>query len=476
MKFLRNTISLFIPMLLFSSCLFAQEEEEIFQNAPLLNEVHVVIRNLFIHGNKITKNYMIEREVTMNKNRSYALSEVINGLERSKQNLMNTSLFVSANMYFDNWKNDSLDIHAEVDERWYYFPVPYFKPMDRNLQVWASDYKFSLKRVNYGMKFMGENISGRNDKLNIWLMDGFSKKFAVRYYNPFSDPKLRIGWAVDINQTWNKEIFYKSLNNKQVFFRDPNQYIKKEFYVGTTFSYRKGSINRHYVRTAWRSTSIADTVLKLNKNYLGNGVTTQSAPEIQYTFQHLKINYFPYPTKGSLFVADFLQRGISNKMKLSQFSFRYGKFVEFHKKYYFNVIADAYLKAPFKQPYINQYLLGYGDSYIRGLERYVVDGLAAGTLKGTVGKQIYAVKVNSGMKSKTYNTIPFKFYVKLYGDVGYVYNDANLFDSQLNNKLLYSFGAGLDIVSIYDFVMRIEFTYNQFNRLGLYFHNYESRY
>jgi hypothetical protein len=163
-------------------------------------------------------------------------------------------------------------------------------------------------------------------------------------------------------------------------------------------------------------------------------------------------------------------------MNLTQFVFRYGKFHEFKKKNYFSIVADAHLKAPFKQPYINQYILGYGDQYLRGLQRYVVDGVAGGTLKATLGRELYSVKVNSGLKSKAYRTIPFKFYAKIHGDVGYVYSNTNLNETNLNNKLLYSFGAGLDIVSIYDFVLRIEFTYNQFNQLGTYFHNYESRY
>ena len=467
---------LFLSMLLLLIRASAQEEEEVFQNAPILNEARVTIRNVIVHGNKITKRYMVAREIILKSNQSYSVGEVLDGLEKSRQNLMNTSLFVSVHTYFTNWKNDSMDVHAEVAERWYYFPSPYFKPMDRNIQVWARDYNFSLRRVNFGIKFMGENTTGRNDKLNIWLMDGFSRRLALKYYNPFSDPKLRIGWAIDVNQSWNKEIFYKSFNNKQVFYRDPNQYLRKDFYAGTTFSYRKGSINRHYLRTGWRSSSIADTVLRMNKNYLGDGIQAVSYPEIQYTFQHLKINYFPYPTKGSLFVADVLRRGVNRQMNLTQFVFRYGKFHEFKKKNYFSIVADAHLKAPFKQPYINQYILGYGDQYLRGLQRYVVDGLAGGTLKATLGRELYSVKVNSGFKSKAYRTIPFKFYAKIHGDVGYVYSNVNLNETNLNNKLLYSFGAGLDIVSIYDFVLRIEFTYNQFKQLGTYFHNYESRY
>jgi outer membrane protein assembly factor BamA len=454
----------------------AQEEEEVFQNAPILNEARVTIRNVIVHGNKITKRYMVAREIVLKSNQTYTVGEVLEGLEKSRQNLLNTSLFVSAKTYFTNWQNDSMDVHAEIDERWYYFPVPYFKPMDRNFQVWARDYGLSLKRVNVGIKFMGENTTGRNDKLNIWLMDGFSRRIALKYYNPFSDPKLRIGWAIDVNQTWNKEIFYKSSNNKQLFYRDPNQFLRRDFYLGTTFSYRKGSINRHYLRTGWRTSSIADTVLIMNKNYLGDGLKSVAYPEIQYTFQHLKINYFPYPTKGSLFIADLLKRGVNEKMNLTQFTFRYGKFHEFKKKNYFSVIADAYLKAPFNQPYINKYLLGYGDQYLRGLERYVVDGVAGGMVKGTLGREIFNVKLNSGFNSKTYRTIPFKFYAKVHADVGYIYNNINVIENSLNNKLLYSFGGGLDIVSIYDFVLRIELTYNQFNKMGVYFHNYESRY
>lgn len=462
---------------LISRCAHAQEtEEEGYQHAPILNEAHVAIRNVVVHGNKITKRYMVLREITLKSDQSYTLGEVLSGLEKSHNNLMNTALFVFAKVYFSNWQNDSMDIHAEVNERWYYFPTPYFKPMDRNIQVWGSDYNFSLKRVNFGIKFRGENITGRNDKLNIWLMEGFSRRLAIKYYNPFSDPKLRIGWAIDMNKTWNKEVFYNTLANKQVFHRDPNNYMRKDSYIGATLSYRKGSINRHFLKIGWQSISIADDLVNLNENYLSKGLNTLAYPEMQYSFQHLDMNYFPYPTNGTLFVANVLRRGVNDKMNLTELSVRYGKFHEFKKKNYVSVVADALLKLPFKQPYINQLLMGYGDLYLRGLERYVIDGTAGTTIKATLGRQIYQMKIPSGFNAKTYRYIPFKFYLKLYGDLGYVHNNTNFTASNLNNKLLYSFGAGLDVVSIYDFVLRIECTYNQFNRMGIYFHNNEARY
>jgi len=53
--------------------------------------------------------------------------------------------------------------------------------------------------------------------------------------------------------------------------------------------------------------------------------------------------------------------------------------------------------------------------------------------------------------------------------VGYSYSPGinnNLF----NNKLMYTWGAGFDVVSIYDLVFRFEYSFNQLGENGLYLH------
>ena len=43
-------------------------------------------------------------------------------------------------------------------------------------------------------------------------------------------------------------------------------------------------------------------------------------------------------------------------------------------------------------------------------------------------------------------------------------------NSILNNKLLYTYGAGFDVLSYYDFVAKIEYSFNQLGEKGLFLH------
>ena len=468
---MRNFFSLFLLFLAPVVFVFAQDknkEEEVYQDNILLTHSHVTIRNIIVNGNKKTKAYIIGREITFREGSSYSISEILSGIQTSRQNLMNTALFVEANVNFTNWVNDSMDIYADVKERWYFFPLPYLKPIDRNLNVWLKDYNLSLDRVNYGMKFIGQNITGRNDRLNAWLINGYSQRLALRYYNPFSDNSLKHGWGFDFSYSRSREMNYDTKDNKQVFFKDPTQFIRKQVYFGGLYSYRKGSIARHYVRFGIQNETVADTVIKLNPNYLGTNTTKVIYPELRYTYQYFDLNYIPYPTKGTSLEFEFLKRGIGKGTDLTQVQVRLGKYFKLPNKLYISSIVEANLKLPFDQPFFNQSLLGYNDSYLRGLEYYVIDGVAGGFIRNTIGKEIYSLNFKTGLRSKTYSSIPFKFYIKAYGDAGFVYNKNNLLTNTLNNKLMYSGGIGLDIISIYDIVFRVEYSFNQKGQSGLF--------
>lgn len=469
MMLLRKHFSLLFFMFVSALFVHAQDkEEEVYQDNIILHSTKVVIRDIIITGNKKTKNYIIGREITFKEGSAYSISEILSGVQTSRQNLMNTALFVDAAVNFTNWVNDSMDIYADVKERWYFFPLPYLKPIDRNLNVWIKDYDLSLDRVNYGMKFIGQNITGRNDRLNAWLINGYTQRAALRYYNPFSDNSLRHGWGFDFSYSRNRELNYDTKDNKQVFFKDPSKFIREQFYFGGLYSYRKGSIVRHYLRLGVQGEKIADTVVKLNANYLGSNKTNVVYPELRYTYQYFDLNYIPYPTRGTSVEFEFLKRGFGKEVNLTQLQLRVGKYFQLPYKIYIATNAEANLKLPFDQPFFNQPLLGYFDSYMRGLEYYVVDGVAGGFIRNTVGKEIAAVRFNTGLRSKTYGSIPFRFYLKGYGDVGYVYNKNNLLTNGLNNRLIYTGGIGLDIITIYDIVLRVEYSFNQKGENGLF--------
>ena len=468
---LRKYFSLLVFLLIPTLLVFSQDkEEEVYQDNIILHSSKVVIRNILVSGNKKTKKYIIGREIVFKEGSAYSISEILSGVQTSRQNLMNTSLFVDATVNFTNWVNDSMDVYADVKERWYFFPLPYLKPIDRNLNVWLKDYDLSLDRVNYGMKFIGQNITGRNDRLNAWLINGYSQRAALRYYNPFSDNSLRHGWGFDFSYSRNRELNYDTKGNKQVFFKDQTKFIRDQFYAGALYSYRKGSIERHYVRLGVQGESIADTVSRLNPNYLGDSKRRVVYPELRYTYQYFDLNYIPYPTKGTSIEFDFLKRGFGKNVNLTQLQLRFGKYFTLPKKFYVSSFVEGNIKLPFDQPFFNQSLLGYNESFMRGLEYYVVDGVAGGYIRNTIGKEIAAVRFNTGLRSKTYGSIPFRFYLKAYGDAGYIYNKNNIMSNDLNNRLIYSGGVGLDILSIYDIVLRVEYSFNQKGENGLFIH------
>lgn len=445
-----------------------QNEDPQHEDDNVLRTSMLTIRDVSITGNKITKGYIIEREVPVKKGHKYSISDILKSIPSAKQNIINTGLFIDASVDFTNWVNDSIDIVVEVKERWYYFPVPYFRPVDRNFNVWIKDYGANLSRVNYGLKLIANNVSGRNDKLNIWLITGYSRQVVLNYVAPNFDKTLKNGISFDFLFSQNKELNYNTLDNKQQFYKNDQSFVTDRLKIGVGYSYRTGYIKRHNVKLSYNIVRINDSIFERNPNYFGNQSKKAIFPEASYQYQDFHVNYIPYPTKGFMWDITFIKRGISKEMNLWELNGRTGKYWELWPKHYFSMAGAAAVKLPFIQPYYNTQLMGYGEIFLRGLENYVVDGVAGGVYKATLSREIWNPKLKTGLKSRSYAVIPFKFYLKTYGDVGYVYSKNRLGANPLNNRLLYSGGFGVDVISIYDAIIFLEYSFNQLGEKGLF--------
>ena len=62
------------------------------------------------------------------------------------------------------------------------------------------------------------------------------------------------------------------------------------------------------------------------------------------------------------------------------------------------------------------------------------------------------------------------FWLKLFTQLGYVYSEKPMNANKLSNTLLRTAGIGVDIISIYDFVFKIDYSVNQLGDKGLYLH------
>jgi outer membrane protein assembly factor BamA len=433
-------------------------------------EVRHTVRFFEIQGAKKTRSFIIRREFALREGTSYLLPEIISGIRTTRQNLINTALFVDVVVQPCRWEGDTLDIMVEVKERWYYWPFFYFKPIDRNWNVWLNQYNASLERLNYGVKLKGDNITGRNDKVNIWIIDGYARQLTFKYFNPFADRSLRHGYGFELSRSFTREVNYGTLANRQQFFKDTEGFMRKQYYAGLTYSYRNGSVNRHTARMGIAREWVSDSILKRNPEFLAEGRSGVSYFMLNYHFQHLDVDYIPYPNRGQTLELQFTKQGLGGPMDLWQLNVRASRHWTMPHKLYFSLQGDFGLKAPFNQPFINRNLMGYGDMFLRGLEYYVVDGIAGGVVRSTLRRRVTDWKLRTGLKSKTYAVIPFQFYAKTFADVGYVHDPQRRQDERLANRFMYSGGVGLDVITIYDWVIRLEFSFNQFRESGFFFH------
>jgi hypothetical protein len=147
----------------------------------------------------------------------------------------------------------------------------------------------------------------------------------------------------------------------------------------------------------------------------------------------------------------------------------YNKLWQLGGNWYSDIYLSAKIKLPFDQPYINQRALGFGEAYLRGLEYQVIDGAAFGMARSTIKRRLAAFSVPLPFKSKSAKRIPFSIFAKSYADVGYAYAKKK-YDTYLNNRLLYTGGVGIDIVTFYDLTLRFEYSFNQLGQKGLFLH------
>ncbi len=458
-----------------------QRLQKIIRQFP--DSVVLTIRSVTINGHKRTKDYIVLREVPFVTGSRFTAKELESVIEQARMNVFNTQLFLEVIPRITSWDAQFVDVLFEVKERWYIFPSPHFKLVDRNPNQWLIEQNGSLERVNYGLKLNWDNVSGRRDKLNFNFINGYTREYSVFYEQPYADKKLERGFLGGIFYKQSRQMAYATDSNKQIFFPAQNNQINA--FVRTTlkleagYTIRKGFNQRHAFRLSFVDEQVPDTIGTIIQNntlkgylpYFENNRTRQRFGEFVYSYQYLNANNNIYPWKGFLFSGSFTQRGLGAKgMNLWQFQGKGGKFFQLAKKTSASAVGYYLVKVPFKQPMYNMAALGYGDWFLRGLEYYVIDGVQAGILKATLRQEVANINVPTFViKNEKYKKIPFKIIAKVYGDIGASHIPV-VSNSILNNRLLYTYGAGVDVLSYYDFVARFEYSFNQLGQKGLFLH------
>jgi outer membrane protein assembly factor BamA len=432
----------------------------------------VYIAGIACYGNVKTKPQIIEREFSFKQGDYIKATTLKEKLEFARTQLINTGLFIQVEVRVENKFENIVFISVLVKERWYIFPLPYVKPVDRNFNEWLITQKASLDRVNYGVKIIHNNFSGRNDKANLWLITGYNSQFALKYERPYSFHSLKLGYNVFASLNKQRELNFGSNQSKQLFYRNDSEFARQSSRIQFDLVYRPAIRTRHYFRIGYGTERISDSIFARNPGYFRKELQSIAFPEFAYIIQHYRTDYNVYPMKGYQIEASLVrQGGFKGDMNMTMLRTIASYTQPVKEKIQFQYQFGGILRVPFDQPFFNRQLFGYGGIFMRGLEYYVIDGVAGAVGRFTARRQMldFIVPLPTSKKNKTKFDVPILIMFKVYGDAGYAY-DKNPGTSLLNNKFLYTGGAGVDLVAAYDIALKLEYSFNQFGESGFFFH------
>ncbi len=446
-------------------------KKNLFLKETFIDSSLVKIANISIMGNKHTKSYIILRETQFKVGDFLQRNKLAEYFKQARTQIYNTNLFIEVNMDSTFLNDSTIQVNVEVKERWYIFPAPQFALTDRSYKEWINTFNADFNRVVYGLNFKHYNFSGRRDQLDITILNGYARNLSFSYSSPYSNSKLTKGFSIAAGITQNREIGYKtSSNNKPLVYKNDG-FVRNNYYVGAAYNWRNAFFKTTGISVGLNYTIVDDSVVneKYNLNYFGNEKVKQFIPDFNIGVGFSNTDRNAFPLKGVQYNYGISKRGfgLSGGINNTTLYGGYAKYISHPHNFFSNIKASGILKIPFEQAYINQRALGYSSFKLRGLELYVIDGVAAFNGKYTLSKKVLSFKIPMPFKIKELPYIPFTFFVKAYTDVGYSYIPAQ-YNTKLNNRFLYTGGIGLDILSLYDLVFKIEYSFNQLRENGLF--------
>jgi outer membrane protein assembly factor BamA len=438
--------------------------------AVVTDTSYIIVRNVLITGNKRTRSSYVVRELGTVPGDTIRLKDLSSTLDAGRRQLMNTTLFLNVVPNVKNWEGNTADLEFEVYERWYLLAFPIFKLADRNFNQWWVEQGKRLDRVNVGVRGAHSNLTGRNDELNGIVQIGYTQQLAFTYSLPYVDNGFRHGVGLTFAYSRNREINDSSSGNKQTFYRQDN-FLREVYNFGLSYAYRRAINTRHQVFLTYNFEKVSDTVALHTPNYLGEARHRIQYLNLLYRVTYIRADSWIYPLKGITLQGEVEKMGFGPFRDIDHWKLRarVTKYWQLFPDTYGTLGVRGQAKFPADQPYINQKAMGYQEDYLRGLEYYVVDGTSFFILKSTLRRQVMSFNVKLPWVPVKFNTIPVRILLKIYSDAGYTYNKfpGNGF---LNNRMLYTGGMGVDIVSFYDTCVRLEYSINQLGQKGLFLH------
>jgi outer membrane protein assembly factor BamA len=432
----------------------------------------VRVMGITVTGNAVTKDRIILRELVLSEGDTLGTEAFYERVERSRQNLMNTGLFNTVTVLPLFLDTRSVIVEVVVNERWYLWPAIVFDLADPNFNTWwlTKD----LDRVNYGLYLYKYNFRGRNETIYAKAQFGYTNQYALRYKVPFIDRKQRWGFSIGGGYEQQAEITAGTVDNKRILIRNPDGSNRDEWRADLEVTLRRA----HDVRHAWRvgivGAEVQDTIVEQALDYFDGREQRTRYLTVGYSLirDRRDVRIFPRSGHYAELRVDRLGLGLLGEAEPDVTTF-YGTVKQWWPVKERSTIAIA-LRGKLTQgtpPYYVQEGLGYS-AQVRGYEYYVADGEHFVLGRANYVFTLYRPRTfrMEAVPLEAFRTLHVALYLNLFADAGRVWDSRYAARNFLNDQWQSGYGAGLDLVTSYDQVVRGEYTFNALGEHGFFLH------
>jgi outer membrane protein assembly factor BamA len=388
----------------------------------------VIVRNIVIEGNKITKPWVIQRFLGFSQGDTITTDQ----FTAATQRLYESDLFSSVTVRAENRIGKEVDVVIQVKEKWYIYPFPVIGLRDRD---W--------KKFYGGLGIRDNNFLGRSEKLACLFAIGYDPFISITFTSPW------VGRSYNYLLTLGGNISRGRLS-----------LIQSEDYASNLDNlYGDASIT---LTRVYGSTVSAACMLAYN--YVVNkseGVTTTvsatgrdifASAGFSFIFDTRNVKWFP--TRG-----EFVNIGI-DKFGLGESQVDFARFI-FDARKFIPITSSISVAArlhgniaggPVVPPYYDVFI-GYGER-IRGMFSTVQEGQSIiGSNLEMRFRLLKDVPLNLPISLvDDLNHVGIGVYWSLFGDVGEAFQKGNM---PSYDRLLYGYGGGLSFVMPFNVVVQL---------------------
>lgn len=452
---------------------------------------YYVLSQIKIEGNKRTRPEIILREMTIHEGDTIHEEERVAILKRNQENIYNLGLFNLVQLKDSADENHHLELSIIVKERWYFFVSPGLVIEERNsydvLQKLRGNLDLPLKdwqfpRFSYQMTLMWRNMTGHNERWWFSGQMGFSQRFKTEYFYPWIFPNQKIDFFTGLQYVTQKQIIYNTDSAKVQWGGLNNKPLQTTYkgYIG--FRKRFNPFNSLHTQLSYSYILMNDSILYLNPKYITNTDANEHYPSLVIGYSHDKRDIKTFPLKGMRyrFLARFTGYLPGSSSSFTKIGLTYAHYIPIRKKWYFSYGSQNVFTFGKRIPYFEKNFIwidkdDFPDFYndIRGYESYAVDGMTMTINKvelkyALIPRQIIHIRQ---IPFKKFQDMPLGVYFAGFFDSGYVWDYSfNNQDQYLKNQLLYGYGAGIHIISMYDLMGRFEVSRNHLGQVKLNVH------